>query len=59
MFLTEKEDLQLLNDYCSLNPDVSYYLADALLYCYKYHPEKYNELTEKYSGEIELKNIEN
>ena len=59
MFLIEKEDIQLLNDYCLANPEVSPYLADALLYCFKYHPEKYNELIEKYAGEIELTKIQN
>lgn len=51
MFLTEKEDIAMLNDYLALNPDCSGLLADALLYCYKYHPDKYNELIEKYGNQ--------
>lgn len=59
MFLVEKDDIQLLNDYCAFHPDVCPYLADALIYCWKYHPDKYEELTKKYAGDIELTNLEN
>jgi ribonuclease HIII len=56
MFLTEKEDIAVLNDYLALNQDASPLLADALIYCFKYHPEKYNELIDKY-GNQELSRV--
>lgn len=51
MFLTEKEDIALLNDYISINPECSVLLADALIYAWKYYPEKYEELIEKYGND--------
>jgi hypothetical protein len=55
MFLTDKEDIVLLNNYLALYPDCSCFLADALIYCWKYYPEKYNELIEKYgNGEVSM-----
>lgn len=56
MFLTEKEDIVLLTDYLALNQDASPLLADALIYCFKYHPEKYNELINKY-GDQEVSRV--
>ena len=51
MFLSEKEDIAVLNDYLALNQDASPLLADALIYCLKYHPDKYNELIDKYGNQ--------
>jgi hypothetical protein len=49
MFLSEKEDLELLDNFCKLNPDACPLLADALIWCWKYHPEKYYKFLEENS----------
>jgi hypothetical protein len=49
MFLSEKEDLELLDNFLKMNPDTVPILADALIWCFKYHPEKYEKLLQENS----------
>jgi len=58
MFLDKPEDVAMLNSYLAQNPDCDPLLTDALIYCYKYHPEKYEEIVGQFNGELETREVQ-